>query len=363
MSNEKQWHVARDGRESGPFTQEQLKQMASNGDLAPTDQVWNEDLTEWIDASNLALPFGQGGGGQPAGFDGAASARAAGRSDIGASGPNMGPNAPAQQGGRPSAQYYGSPQKSQSSNGCLIAAVVVAVVLVCVVGVAIMILLPALGAARRTAQRMQNGTQVRGIQQAMVLWSNSNNSYYPGRNVDGTVLTTVQFQNGEYSGNAPTPVDQSAVYAMLLNGQFFTPEYIISPRDTSAVLLTAPALLSTGGGGPPNYSYAFLEFTGDSRRVLEWQDTNNSQAPIVADPSSQIRSDLTEHTYHSDVSVTSRPTPADYEGNIGWNDNHVTFENSSQFQPGSLKLGSYLNMNIVDIMAGGQGQVKFGFNK
>ncbi len=237
-------------------------------------------------------------------------------------------------------------------------------VVISIIALLIGILLPALGAARRTARRMQNGTQVRGIQQAMVLFSQSNNEFYPGRGVDGNIISAaVVKEEGKFGGVIPTSTNQTGVYALLLNGEFFTPEYIISPADD----LAEQAVLVTGGTDldltDPNYSYALLDFFGDDTRRLEWKDTNNSQAPIVADPSSQVRGDLTTHTYHSDVLVTDTPTFADYEGNVSWNDNHVTFENSSQFDVGKLKLGSVPNDGMVDIMAGGAGEVDFSFDK
>ena len=53
-------------------------------------------------------------------------------------------------------------------------------VVISIIALLIGILLPALGAARRTARLMQSNTQVRGIHQAMLIYSDGNREKYPG---------------------------------------------------------------------------------------------------------------------------------------------------------------------------------------
>ena len=67
------------------------------------------------------------------------------------------------------------------------------------------LILPSLGAARRTARQMQSNTQLRGLHQSMVMYSQQNDGRYP---------------------------DDMGV---LLDGNYFTPEYAISPRDDTTV--------------------------------------------------------------------------------------------------------------------------------
>lgn len=206
-------------------------------------------------------------------------------------------------------------------------------------------LLPAVGASRRTARRMQNATQIRGIQMGFVLFSNSNNSFYPGYDTDGRddFAAMAATRTGWGSG-ALHKDDISKVYALMLTGEFFTPEYIVSPADTLTPSRSTGKITLTNRG----YSYALLDMTaaapGNRRR--EWKDTNNSQAPTVSDPSSDIRSEaegLSTVTYHSDISASEGNSDTDYEGSVAWNDNHVTFENQGQFSHGTLKMGSSFN--------------------
>lgn len=228
-------------------------------------------------------------------------------------------------------------------------------VVISIIALLIGILLPALGAARRTARRMQNGTQVRGIQQGFVLYSNSNNTFYPSYDTDGSNnlgVTPTTATATEWACTAEFGVDDlSEPYAIMLTGEFFTSNYIVSPSDSITPEKTAGALKgklkpgAAAAGG--SYSYALLDAaTADEDRRKEWKDSNNSQAAIVSDPSSKIRDDLTNVTYHSD-DLDAAGTATGYEGNVAWNDNHVTFENDGTFEAGTSKMGSTTNENDI----------------
>ena len=51
------YHVGRNGQQTGPFSIDQLKAMAANGDLLPTDLVWKEGMAGWEPASTLPGVF------------------------------------------------------------------------------------------------------------------------------------------------------------------------------------------------------------------------------------------------------------------------------------------------------------------
>ena len=132
-------------------------------------------------------------------------------------------------------------------------------VVISIIALLIGILLPALGAARRTARQMQNSTQIRGIHSGLVLFSQGNNTYYPGVNTTGGfTTTTVEFRFQE-----------------LLDDNYFTGEYIISPSETKTASTTTPQAITTS-----NYSYAVIEIRSASgNRANEWRDTSNSGSP------------------------------------------------------------------------------------
>ena len=48
-----QWFYTQNNQQLGPIGSQQLKDLAANGTLSPTDLVWNEKLTEWVAASKV----------------------------------------------------------------------------------------------------------------------------------------------------------------------------------------------------------------------------------------------------------------------------------------------------------------------
>ena len=45
------WFCSRDGQQVGPISSAQLKALAANGQLRPSDLVWNEGMANWVEAS------------------------------------------------------------------------------------------------------------------------------------------------------------------------------------------------------------------------------------------------------------------------------------------------------------------------
>ncbi len=199
--------------------------------------------------------------------------------------------------------------------------------LLLVVAILAGVVLPALQPRRnpRGGRQMQNSTQVRGIIQGCILYAQSNNEYYPGLtstggsnipSVSGPTLYTV------------APNDQSASnrLAILLNGNYFTPEYARSPNENTPK--NAPALgspLTTG-----NFSYAMLQISGtprDAGRDKEWKATTNTQAAVMGDRG--LGGNLKTTTIHVSTTTDPATTPNDWRGSVGWNDNHVEFMTSA----------------------------------
>ena len=179
-------------------------------------------------------------------------------------------------------------------------------VVISIIALLIGILLPALGAARRTARQMQNSTQVRGIHSALVLFSQGNNTYYPGINTIGNVLTNT-------SGVAIR-------FRELLDDNYFTGEYMIAPNETKTVL-SQTGVMPTA----ENFSYAMLNLSvNDSQRINEWRDTCNSEAVVISDRAIANGKDGAIKSIHTQPSKDV----TEWRGAMGFNDNHVTFEAS-----------------------------------
>lgn len=60
-----QWYVGRNGQKAGPYSTEQLKQMAAAGKLVPSDLLWKEGLETWVPLTKVKGLLPAGGGTLP----------------------------------------------------------------------------------------------------------------------------------------------------------------------------------------------------------------------------------------------------------------------------------------------------------
>ncbi len=204
-------------------------------------------------------------------------------------------------------------------------------VVISIIALLIGILLPALGAARNAARRMTNSTQLRGIQQAMVIYAGGNKSNFPGLSADNTIGTAAELGQAADAGKY-TSAQHGAVpatrYGIMLQANSFTPEYIINPVDTAKVEATIAADIDA-----TMYSYAMLQIRGDDGtaavdgtgdspgpRASEWAESLNTQAPVMSD----------RNTGNDSAGAISSPWTEVDEGD--WRGTVVNNDNSTAFQ-------------------------------
>jgi uncharacterized RDD family membrane protein YckC len=63
MSEE--WYVGRGGRQTGPFTLQQLRQMAASGQLSKADLIWKDGFPNWVPYSSVTELFSSASGVSP----------------------------------------------------------------------------------------------------------------------------------------------------------------------------------------------------------------------------------------------------------------------------------------------------------
>ncbi len=149
-------------------------------------------------------------------------------------------------------------------------------VVISILSLLIGILLPALSGARRLAWQMQGTTQVRGIIQDMVIYAQTNNHYYPGVNEAGKTASK-NLTAGPYTAPAPTDVTTQTQYpyALLLNDNYLSPDYLISPGETNAdiqanVGTTANPVAVTAGAvndSQTGYSFNLIEYFEEDEKA------------------------------------------------------------------------------------------------
>jgi len=60
-----QWYYSQQGQRKGPLSEEQFKQLASSGQLKPTDMVWKSGMDKWIQASKVKGLFASAASNEP----------------------------------------------------------------------------------------------------------------------------------------------------------------------------------------------------------------------------------------------------------------------------------------------------------
>lgn len=194
-------------------------------------------------------------------------------------------------------------------------------VVISIIALLIGILLPALGAARRTANQMKNSANLRGIAQSEVIFGNSNNDYLTGFSSNGTILTGLSVQP---SGSAQTGSSFHARLWVLLNGQFIGGDLLLNPQDSLTKWISGSATTLS------NCSYAGLAIgdtstatatTGNASRASEWKNNANSQSILMSDRQ-------TGGTNDTAVLSVWTSTAGDWKGNLVWGDVHAGFEQS-----------------------------------
>lgn len=160
----------------------------------------------------------------------------------------------------------------------------------------VLVLLPALGNGHGSP-RMQSNLHLRGIHQALVVHADHHNhGYFPGLDSTGK----------------PQQLDVEQRYKMLLDQNYLSPEYLVSPLDGQTQPWRSGALTAH------HYSYAMLQVPESGGRYAEWQNTRNPRAIVLADRNTG--------TVARPTSVQSDRRHPGWQGGVVWNDNAVGFE-------------------------------------
>lgn len=193
-------------------------------------------------------------------------------------------------------------------------------------------------------RHMKDAVQVRGIQQAMAVWANSNNGLFPlpskidaanatvpeeGAAKDTTAnILSILIYTGGISPELTISAAESNTWGIVMDDdyEFDAPKAAVDPANA----LWDPAFSSDFTGGKvSNNSFAHITPTGE-----RWRDTFLSWQPVIGNRGPEIAS-ITR-----DALGRVKPTYVDtdsntflihgarnsWEGSVAYNDNHVNFE-------------------------------------
>jgi prepilin-type N-terminal cleavage/methylation domain-containing protein len=243
-------------------------------------------------------------------------------------------------------------------------------VVIAIIALLVGILLPALGKARASARQLRDSTQVRGIIQAMVVFASNNSDNYPlpskqdadnqtiaaqpqptDKNNTGNILSVLIFNgsistelcyNPAESNTAQIEVDDAyepsnPTRAAVPANAVFDPGFAGSPADAGG----AGSMRRRQGGGSTgnqvgHQSYAHTLPVG--KRLAKWSNTFTTTEAVFGD-----RGPVYTNTQYPDppqrYTLVTGPTGdqsntllihggrTTWEGNEGYNDGSVRFEN------------------------------------
>lgn len=214
------------------------------------------------------------------------------------------------------------------------------------VAAVLLILQPAMRGTGCGRRDMKDAIQVRGIQQAMVVWGQSNNDEYP-------LPSRIDNSNSTVADEGSAKDTSANIYSLMIFTGSLSPELLVSPLETSpnvqacdgyqyeapvaaidpSKALWDPAFSAAlGGPHPGNVSYAHLQPSGGRLgRFKIGPGGSTASEPVVGTRGPEIASVQKK----PDGSVT--PTLANpksntllffgknksWSGNMAFNDNHV----------------------------------------
>jgi len=249
---------------------------------------------------------------------------------------------------------------------------VIAILAIALLAVFTLVILSSPRNSRSAARQLKDSTQVHGIIQSLVAWTNSNQGDYP--------LPSLIDASDQTVGEKGRAKDTTAnIFSLLIYHGNISPELCISPMESNwssihtdedfeyeapkkavnpANALWDPAFSADFTGGKVgNFSYGHLQPSGTrskpagtdlaatepTGRLRAWRDTFSTTEAIVANRGPEITSVAADYAptlkNKSSNTLLIHGGRRTWEGNIGYNDGHVEFETSLR-PTGSVRFDS-----------------------
>ncbi len=249
-------------------------------------------------------------------------------------------------------------------------------VVIAIIALLVGILLPALARARASARQLTCSTRVRNIIQACVTWSNSNKEQYPLPSIiDRNNTTITGSAPGATTNTQPTKDNTGNILSVLIWNQALVPDVVVSPSEVNSSIRPdseyqfqnpqgaqvaaqanwdprfsgSPSDTTRRTAGVGNTSYAHMPAVNVrlNERLSRWSNTFGSneatwgnRGPLfqgvdaaAGTIATSPLANSTAWTLATGAQGTTSQTllihggRQSWEGNIGYNDGRVNFEN------------------------------------
>ncbi|MFK7788770.1 MAG: Tfp pilus assembly protein FimT/FimU [Phycisphaeraceae bacterium] len=213
-------------------------------------------------------------------------------------------------------------------------------VVISIIALLIAILLPALGSARESARKLQNMSQIRGIQQGFFIHSQDNKGWFAGIESKGaqgdgmqTFIDADTIDNWNDGGGVAGAYVE-ARWITLLNGDFVPPDYLVSPAEIrESIQPFVDGQTYTVGQYFSSFALPLL-VNSQNRNIVatgragEWRDNANGGSPVASDrllnaPGVDNRDDERHQSIWMDK-------VGKWQGSISYNDNSTEFINTAE---------------------------------
>lgn len=221
------------------------------------------------------------------------------------------------------------------------------VVVIVIAIVAVGLLLPYLGRTKSGTRHPRDMSQIRGIHQGMVLWAQDNSDLYP-------LPSLIDLNDDTVAAQGRAKDTTANIFSILIYNNFISPEICLSPAETNPAIrvhdtyafsepptavnpkkaLWDPALNADFTGGKTgNISYAHM-LPANERLEKRWRNTWDATQAVVGNRGPEVKG----FDVRDGKRVYTMPKKSNtflihggattWEGNIAYNDNHVSFETS-----------------------------------
>jgi len=212
-------------------------------------------------------------------------------------------------------------------------------VVMSIIALLLSILMPALGRARQAAMVQKDATRIKSLHSGWITWATSHDEQFP---TPGYV-NRLDFNGQSIRGRGPE--DKLAnttdnVHALCVMENLYSTSMLVSDnepnhnvfviedydydaRDITADVYWDDSLnvdLGDSGDGC-NVSYASIPLIGE-RKNSQWRNSGTSDYPVMANRGPAFGDTTLRHSTTYEIHGGGRT----WEGNVCWQDNHMTFE-------------------------------------